>query len=186
MASDSNCSAPKACAGVRFAALLHLILPILLQGILFAGQAMAQSASVSVGSASGAPESVVSLPVGFTAGATGISALQFDLIFPSSLTYVSNTAQPAADAAGKKVFGNAIAGGARIIVFGVNNAAIGSGDLAVVHLKIAAGVSGNVSVSIKGVVASDASGKPVSISGSAGNIAIVSSSAATAPAKTIS
>jgi len=101
---------------------------------LLPAQVFAQS--LSVGSASGLAGTAVDLPVSFSPGATPVVTIQFDLTFPSSLSYVSTTTGAAATAAGKSASGSSISGGVRVLIFGLNQTAIGSGQIAIVRLNI--------------------------------------------------
>jgi Tfp pilus assembly protein PilE len=140
--------------------------------LLFAPAVLAQTPAVSVGSPSGLAGTAVDVPVSFTAGATGVSTLQFDLTLPSQLSYVSVTTGSAATAAGKSASGSTISGGVRILIFGLNQTAIGSGQVAVVRLNISASASGTLPVAISGIVASDSNGNPVNTSGSGGSVVV--------------
>src|SRR5882724_6545693 len=68
--------------------------------------AFAATPAVSVGSVTGNAGAAVDLSVTFTAGSTNVSTLQFDLTFPSALSYVSVTTGSAATAAGKSASGS--------------------------------------------------------------------------------
>ncbi len=144
--------------------------------ILASVEAAAQTPTVSAGTAKGNAGTTVDLSVNFTAGSTAVSSLQFDLMFPSALSYVSSSTGPAAAAAGKNVAGGAIAGGVRVIIFGFNQTPIGSGVVTTVQLAIAAGTKpGIVSVTVGGLSASDPSGALVSLSGSGGSVTVLDS-----------
>ena len=129
-------------AFARRALLGPLALAVIIAVFLSPG-VFAQTASLSVGSASGLAGSSVTIPVTFSPGSTGISTLQFDLSFSSYLTCANPssdvTAGAAASAAGKSVAGSAISGGVRVIVYGLNVSTIGSGTVANIVLGIASG-----------------------------------------------
>ncbi len=147
---------------------------------------MAQSALLGVGSDSGLPGETISISVGFTPGSTPVSTLQFDLIFSSSLSYVSTSTGVAASAAGKNATGNAISGGVRILVFGLNQNAIGLGALANVQLRISPSAPvGLIPITLTGIVASDPLANPVPISWNAGSVSVVAPSDTTVPSITI-
>ncbi len=149
---------------------------------LLAGHAIAQTASLSVGTASGSPGASVDLSVSFSAGSTTVSGFLFDLGFPSSLSYGSVTTGSAASAAGKGASANSISGGVRVLIFGVNQTAIGSGPVAIVHLNIAAGAAaGTIAVNIGNISASDPSGNPVTVSGSGGSVTVLGGGGGGAP-----
>ncbi len=150
--------------------------PAVLLLLLFSGHAAAQTASLSVGTATGSPGNSVDLSVSFSAGSTPVSGFLFDLGFPSSLTYNSVATGSAASAAGKSASANAVSGGARVLIFGVNQTAVGSGPVAVVHLNIAMGTAaGAITVSIRNISASDPSGNAVSVVGGAGSVTVLGS-----------
>ena len=129
--------------------------------------------SLSASSASGAPGTSVTVSVNFTPGATAVSTIQLDLLIPSSLTYVSTATGSAATAAGKGAQGNLISGAVRILVFGLNQTAIGGGSVADIQFNIAGNsAAGTFPTSISNIIASDANGNPVSISGTGGSITI--------------
>src|SRR2546422_7188638 len=107
---------------------------------------------VGVGSATGNAGAAVNLLVTFTPGSTAVSTLQFDLTFPSALSYVSVSTGSAATTVGKSASGNVISGGVRILIFGLNQNAIGSGSIATVSLNIAGGTApGPLTVGISGI-----------------------------------
>ena len=143
-------------------------------------QAYAQT--ITVGSVSGQAGTAVDLRVNFTAGATGVATLQFDLAFPSSLSLVSTTTGSAATSAGKSANGSTISGGVRVLIFGLNQNLIGSGEVAIIRLNIAAGTPpGTIAVAIGNIVASDALGLNVVVSGIAGSVTVAGQGDTTAP-----
>jgi hypothetical protein len=151
-------------------------------GLFPCDEAMAQNAGITVGTTSGRAGAAVNISVGFTPGATPVSTLQFDLLFSSSLSYNSVSTGQAALNAGKSASGSAISGGARILVFGLNQTAIGSGAVANIQFTIASGAPvGSVAVAIGGIVASDANANPVSASGTGGSVTVLASADGTPP-----
>jgi phosphodiesterase/alkaline phosphatase D-like protein len=148
--------------------------------LFFPAQAAAQT--LSIGSASGQAGGTVDLTVTFNAGSTGVSSMQFDLTLPSSLTYSTVAMGTAAANAGKTASANAISGGVRFVVFGLNQNTIPTGAIAVVRFNIAAGTStGTVAVPISGMAACDPSGGSVGLTGSGAVLTITSSTDSTAP-----
>ena len=134
---------------------------------------LAQTPRLTVGAVTGGAGGTVDLPVTFTAGATDVSAVQFDLTFPSALSYLSVTTGSAAAAASKSASASAISGGARVLLFGLNQTAIGSGSIATVRLDIADGATpGALAVGITGIVASDPDGAAVATNGSGGSVTV--------------
>jgi hypothetical protein len=135
--------------------------------------APAGAQTVGVGTSSGLPGTAVDLSIGFSAGAQGIATLQFDLTLPYALTPVSTLTGAAAVAAGKSASGSASSGGMRILIFGLNQNAIGSGEVAVVRLTIAAGTpASSLEVTVGNIVASDALGNNVAASGTGGSVVV--------------
>ncbi len=151
-----------------------------------AAHAAAQTPSLSLSGASGAPGATVTVDVGLELGGGAAPAsVQWDLTYsPSDLSLVTGTyyaTGAAASGAGKSADCNSIsAGDVRCIVSGMNTTAIGSGTLATLTFKIAAGTTDtSTPVSLVSPVASDgnanalgitASGDTVTISGAAQTI----------------
>ena len=120
----------------------------------------------------------------FYCGSTGVSTLQFDLALPASLSYVSVATGAAAATAGKSASGSTIAGGVRVLIFGLNQNTVGSGSIAVVRLNIVSGTApATLPVGIAGIVAASSSGDPVSTTGAGGSVTV---SAPALPTVTIS
>ena len=142
----------------------------------------AAAQTVSVGSVSGQAGTGVDLKVNFTAGTAGIATLQFDLAYPSSLSLVSTTTGVAAATAGKSANGSAISGGVRVLLFGLNQNLIGSGEVAVIRLNIAAGTPpGNIAVTVANIVASNALGLNVTTAGTNGSVTVAGQGDTTPP-----
>jgi hypothetical protein len=151
-----------------------LIIPVL---------AHAQAPALGVGAVAGLSGTSVDVPVGLTPGATAVSSLQFDLMLPPSLSWVSTAAGSAASSAGKQVFGATLPGGVRIIIFGLNQNPIGSGMVAVVRLMIApASPPGTLTIGIGAMTGSAADGSAVSVTGTSGSVAVNASADNTPPA----
>lgn len=113
------------------------------------------------------------LPINFTAGTIGVSALNFDLSLPSGITFVSASAGAAATAAAKSVVAATVSGGVRVLVYGMNQNIINSGALAQITLNVSAGLAaGQYAVSPTGLVASDIDGYDVAFSGQAGSLTV--------------
>ncbi len=167
-----------------FAALAAILI---LQPLVFA-----QSPALSAGTAAGLPGTTVDLPVNLMQGAATVSSLQFDVVLPSSLSWVSTAAGSAASSAGKQVLGATFPGGVRVVLFGINQTAVGSGTVAVVRLKIGTGSStgqasgttppGMLPVGITAAKGSTASGSAVPMTGTAGSVTVNSSGGGTTPA----
>jgi len=156
------------------------VLGLMLLTILCPLQAEAQN--IAVGTASGQPGATVNVTVNFSPGSTGVATLQFDLGFSALLTHSSTATGAAAAAAGKSASASTIGGGIRILIFGLNQNAIGAGAVAVVSLNIAAGATpGSVPITISNIVASDSLGGNVAASGSAGSVTVTAPPDTTPP-----
>ena len=129
---------------------------------------------LTVGTVTGAAGKAVSLTVSFTAGSLTVSTLQFDLQLPSALSFVSVGTGSAATTAGKSASGSLITGGVRVLIFGLNQAAIGSGPVANVSLNIAGGTPGGaLAVGITNITASDPTGTiNVPTTGTGGSVTV--------------
>src|SRR5689334_11751630 len=93
---------------------------------------VAQQATVSLGSGSGAPGSIVSLTVSLAAsGGTQPGSLQWTMSYPASdITSVTVTAGTSAIAANKSVSCSSKAGSTICVAWGVNANVISNGTLA--------------------------------------------------------
>jgi len=118
------------------------------------------SPSLSLGTGSGNPGANVTLPISFNPGGSHIAAVQFSLTLPSTLSPVTVTAGPAASSAGKSVTAKLKDGRWNIIVFGLNQTPIGTGDLVTATLHIEPKTrAGTLNVPISQLVFADPSGK---------------------------
>jgi Cohesin domain/Purple acid Phosphatase, N-terminal domain len=144
--------------------------------------AAAQSPSLTVGTASGLPGQGVDVPIGLTPGAAAISSIQFDVVLPSSLSWVSTAPGSAASSAGKDVSSAALPGVVRVIIFGLNQNSIGTGTVAVVRLMIAPGTpAGPLTVGMTGMAGSAPDGSAVSVTGTSGSVTVNASGGGTTP-----
>ena len=135
--------------------------------------ARAQAPSVSVGTAAGFSGANVDIVVSYSSGDTPVSSLQFELTLPPSAGYVSTVTGAAAVAAGKSVTGNAVPGGVRLLLFGLNQTAIGTGTLATIRFSIAAGTpAGNIAIGIANIMGTTPDAIPVTVDGIGGSIAV--------------
>ncbi len=140
------------------------------------------SAILTTGSASAAAGASVDLSISFAPGSGSVSSLQFDLMFSSSLTYVSTSTGSAATAASKTAIGNTISGGVRIMLFDMNRNILGPGPVAIVRVSIASGApAGSIPITMSGVVASDPDGAGVSINGVNGSVTVLPPADTTPP-----
>lgn len=155
---------------------LLLLIALILSG----ANAMAQTAGITVGTASMLPGGVVNVPITFTAGSMPISTLQFDLTIPAQLGYEGISAGAAAVAASKSLSFSAIAGGIRVLIFGLNNGVIGPGVIANIQIRISATAPGGaIPISVNGLVASDPNAGDVGLIGSNGYVRVISTANAT-------
>ena len=154
------------CSNILNAALALIAALALLLGVASTGQAYPpqSSATLMMGSASGTAGGSVNLTISLAPGSMNVCTLQFDLLYSSSLSYGSVATGSAAAAAQKTASGNAISGGARLLVFNVNQNIIGAGPVAIVTLMIAPGTpAGSIPITISNLIASDPSGNAVAI-----------------------
>jgi hypothetical protein len=133
--------------------------------------AFAQSANLTVVSATGTAGTTVTIPVTLTPGSSSVSTLQFDLLFDPSFICSAVSTGSAAASAGKDAAANAIPGGVRILVFGLNENTIPAGPVANIHLTISANAPvGSSAVTISGTIASDLAASEVPVSAASGTI----------------
>jgi hypothetical protein len=118
--------------------------------------------NLSVGSLSGTAGKTVTLPVRFDPAASSISSLQFNLMLPKGVSPGSVTPGPILNSAGKSVKTHLKGQAWEILIFGINQNTIPSGDLLTAQVKIAPGTpAGNLAVPISGVAYTDPSGNVV-------------------------
>lgn len=128
-------------------------------------------ANIGVGVASAISGCGIDVAVVLSTGALDVSSLQFDIMLPAGVTFNTATAGPAAIAAGKSVSPNPIAGGVRILVFGVNQTSFGPGQVVLVNLRLDVALTTGIrSLPIAGIVGSDALGASVSMTGTNGSV----------------
>jgi hypothetical protein len=165
-----------------FFTLLRFSLVLLLLGFFAAEDGAAQTANITVSSVSAYRGTQASISVAFAPGATAVSTVQFDLNFSSALSYAGVSTGQAANNAGKTTTGNSISGGARFLVFGMNQTAIGSGVIANIQLNISSGApAGLIPVTISGIVAADPDAAQVITFGTSGSVTVLVSSDTTPP-----
>ena len=135
---------------------------------------LAQSPALAVDKVAGLPGTNVDVGVNLATGASAVSSLQFDLTFTTSrISYVSATTGAAAGAAGKDAITGSTSSGARVVVFGLNQNALGAGPVAIVRLMIPAGsAAGTVTVGISSVAGSGPDGQAVSVTGTSGSVTV--------------
>lgn len=111
------------------------------------------------------------LSMNFTPGPDAITSLQFDLLVPTNFTISSITAGSASLAAGKSLQSAQIQGGQRIIIFGLNQTAIGNGMLLTVSGT--AGTSkGPFSLALTNIAGSKADGTTANLSAMSASITV--------------
>ncbi len=123
-----------------------------------------QAARLALDTVTSSPDDNATLSLTFMAENDTVSTFQADVMFPTPLSYLSVADGPAAGASGKDVSASQINGGARILVFGLNQNALVDGVMATITLHVdASAPDGTYPVSIINVTASDpdAQGVPV-------------------------
>jgi hypothetical protein len=88
-----------------------------------------------IGVSTGTPGANMTLPISHINGPSPVVAIQFDLVIPASFTVVNVTAGPALVAADKQVAFNMVNGKLRVIAWGMNENAIGTGVVVNIVLK---------------------------------------------------
>jgi hypothetical protein len=128
---------------------------------------------VIIGSASGKPGQTVDVPINFVASSPPVSALQFDVLLPQGISFVSLSAGPAATAATKDARAGTTSTGARVIVFGANQNAIGTGSLATLKVQLGASLSAStLALTVAQLLGADAKASAVAVSGVAGSLQV--------------
>jgi hypothetical protein len=145
---------------------------------LLTGGAMAQTPALSLTGGSGTPGNDVIVGVNLTPGSTPAASVQWDISYSSSVLSLVTAPYDAIGAAGsaavKSAACNAIsAGDVRCIISGLNTNGIGSGAVATITFKIAAGTTDtSTPVSFMSTDASDANGNSLGISGTGATVTI--------------
>ncbi len=136
--------------------------------------ANAQTASLTLGSGSGAPGGNVSLNLALSTGGTQPAALQWTLQYSSAdITGVSGSIGAAANSAGKSLTCTNATGSTQCVIFGFNQTAIANGALAQLTFTLAPGTtSTSTAIQVTQVVLSDSSGTNIPVSVSGGSITI--------------
>jgi hypothetical protein len=100
--------------------------------------------------------------------------LQFDLLLPSSLSFVSAVTGTAAATAQKTAYANPTGSGVNFVLFGMNSTAIGPGPVVVATLRISPGTPvSTIPVVVGNLVASDPVAAPVMVSMINGSISVL-------------
>lgn len=157
----------------RYFSLFSRVLTLPLIGVLFATNIASAQTNITVGNVGGLPGTEVQIPVNFQPGSSDISAFQFDLLLPNGVTYVSNTPGAIIAGAGKSLVASTIAGGARFLVFGFNQAAIPPGVAVTIRVALQSTLAaGNLALGLTNVTFSSPSGANVPGNGVAGTLTI--------------
>ncbi|MGB7621819.1 MAG: fibronectin type III domain-containing protein [Terriglobia bacterium] len=169
------------CSHTILKTLLIIFLALTAVGLIpqigFPVASLAQQATLTVGTGSGVAGTSVDLAVNFVAGGASVSTMQFDLTLPPGFSLGGIATGSAAVAAGKTANDSTIPGGVRVLIFGLNQNAIGSGPVVVVSLNIAGNSAfGTFPVGITGIVASDPLGYSVATAGSGGSVSVTAAS----------
>jgi hypothetical protein len=118
--------------------------------------------SLMLGSLSGQAGKTIALPITFDPASSSVSSLQFNLTLPKGLHFQSVDPGPVLASAGKGARTNVKGRTCTVVVFGINQNTIASGQLLTANLKIAPGTAaGNLSVPVSGVVYTDPKGNTV-------------------------
>ncbi|MEJ2111657.1 MAG: fibronectin type III domain-containing protein, partial [Acidobacteriota bacterium] len=142
--------------------------------VLICSQAIAQTAIISTGSGSGLPGDNVDISLQIDPGSTEVSSLQFDLVYPSTLSHVSSTGGEILSAAGKSLSSNSTANGVRFIVFGLNTNTISAGVICEVRFSISPdAIPGSLTIAVENFVVSDPDAAKVSGSSTSGSITVL-------------
>jgi hypothetical protein len=154
---------------------MSFAVPFLLAAAL--ANAQTPGAVLTLGIGSGLPGQSVALPLALANnGAAAITAVTIDATFdPTQLAYQSVQAGGAASAAGKAVSASSPSPGiVRIVVFGLNQAAIADGELAVISFGISSSAlsSGTNPLALANVSAADSSAGAVSVTLQSGSITV--------------
>lgn len=130
-------------------------------------------ALVALGHIAGAKGASVQVPVVYRKGRGTLAGLQFDIQIPTGLTFTNVILGPAGTAAGKSISSNPVAGGIRILIFGLNQTVIGDGILATITFGIASTATvGPKSIGVIGAVGSNGAGINSAISASTGTVVV--------------
>lgn len=112
-----------------------------------------------VGSGAAIAGNALAIPIILSTGTTGVAGVQFDFDFPAGLSTSTIIAGASAIAAGKTVSTNVVGGDLRVIIAGLNQNVMNSGQVAVITMQSAAGLSaGPLTVDLLNVSAVDANG----------------------------
>jgi hypothetical protein len=136
----------------------------------------AQSATLSIGSASAQPGTSVSVPLSYTTDSTPASGVMWTFGYATTdITAITVTAGSAATAADKSINCNTTGPGQyTCIAVGMNATTIPAGALATVSLAVSATTSAtSTAIQILNVAAADATGSPVAAAGSSGTVMIL-------------
>lgn len=134
---------------------------------------------LSVGNDADIAGNTVDIPITLSTGTTGVGGVQFDLALPLGVSSNTVTAGISAINAGKSVQANVVGTALRIIVFGLNQSVMASGQVAVVNLQIGAGmVSGTLPLTLSNVSASDINGLSVPMAASGSGVLTVTANKA--------
>ena len=129
--------------------------------------------TVTAGSISVAAGIAATVPLTFTAGTTGVAAIQFTVKLPSGWSLTSAAIGAAGTAASKSVRVNGANG--IVIVYGENQTAIGSGVVVNLSIKSPATATGANTITIASPIYSDKSGSAVSGNAVNGTVTITAS-----------
>jgi len=133
---------------------------------------------ISVGSGSGAPNSSLTITVGYAANGTEATAIQFDLEYNAAVLAVSPTAGSAASNAGKSLSSSQLSTNVlRVMLVGLNPNVIQDGPLVLLNIGIRSGAAaGTYDLKISNISAAIKTGP--SVIGSNGAVTVQASTTA--------
>lgn len=114
-----------------------------------------------------APTTTTTLNLNFIPGPVPIAGVQADIVLPASTTVTAVAIGPAGSAAGKSVSTSVVGGNERVLIFGLNQTAIGAGTVAVATLSSTL-PKGTYQLPLTNFTATDASGQGVPLCGVSG------------------
>lgn len=136
--------------------------------------AFAAGGIITAGTVTAAAGSSISVPVSLAIGGLkDISTLQFDLVLPKGVT--SSDVKPGATstAAGKSVSSAKVDGALRVIVFGLNQSPMKSGEVVNIQLTLPKKITEkSLPLELKNLVISNEKGAKLGVQGKAGVINI--------------
>lgn len=111
--------------------------------------------------------SLVTLPITLSSGTQAIASLQFDIDLPVGVSTETVTVGTSATTAQKQIQANMVNGDLRVLIFGVSQTPIPSGQVALITFRLAPTLpTGSFPMNLINVTASDPAGINVPLSSS--------------------